>query len=87
MLIFINRDIAVNGDSCSEKKKIYHLHRLQKIILTWVLNIHIILLLESLNNTELIVIQLGVTKKSTIACEKGQPRTAVHSYPLLPGQA
>lgn len=44
------------------------------------------LLMESLDNTELIVVWLGVAKKSTVVCEKDEPGTAIHSYPLLPGQ-
>ena len=59
---------------------------LQKIILTRVLNIHIMLLLESLDNTDLIVVWLGVAKKSTVVREKDEPGTAIHSYPPLPGQ-
>lgn len=57
---------------------------LQKIILTRVLNIRIMLLLESLENTDLIVVWLGVAKKFTVVCEKDEPGTAIRSYPLLP---
>lgn len=71
---------AINEDRCSEENICC---QLQKIILTCILNIYIMLLLECLDNTELIVIQSGISMKSTVVFEKAQPRTAIPGYLLL----